>query len=598
MISFLQPWALLALAAAAIPALLHLLGRRLPPVVSFPAVRYLTATEREHSRRLRLRNLLLLILRTLVIIFIVSAAAHPVLRIATGTSHPPTAVALVLDNSLSTSLVVEGRLKLSTLVESARAVLDRLNAGDRLWLVLADGIPVRTTRLEAARVLDSIAPMPVRLDLGEAVRVAAQTVLGDPLTEKRVVVVSDLQVSALSNGPELTVPVLAVTSPLPPPNRWLDSAVSDPPVWSPAGAIVATVGGSDLTATTVRLAIGDRDVSRAVAGVGDRVVLRGSVGEWGWATARVELDADELRADDVYHVSIYSGQPTAATAAAGAGRFVEEGLAVLQQGGRTVPGDEVLLTDSPGSGVSVVFPPADAALVGAVNRSLADRGVGLRFGDVVEGEWQVEGGVADGASVQRRYRLLGEGVAHGTTAGEMWLARDGQVILVGSRMDPQWTDLPVSARFVPFLDFLVNRIASREVWMVSTTAGEPATLPAGTVEIVGSLGTTLAVPGNLSFTAPVEAGVYFLLSALGDTIGSMAVNHDSRESRLDPADEQALRATLGSQVNLTDADRVGDELFRGVGRANLSGLMLWLALMTIVAEFAVASSGRVGGGKT
>jgi hypothetical protein len=51
-IGFLQPLALLGLAAVAIPPLLHLIGRRLPPTVVFPAVRYLTATEREHSRRL------------------------------------------------------------------------------------------------------------------------------------------------------------------------------------------------------------------------------------------------------------------------------------------------------------------------------------------------------------------------------------------------------------------------------------------------------------------------------------------------------------------------------------------------------------------
>ena len=70
MISFLQPLALLGLFAAAIPPLLHLISRRMPPVIPFPALRYLTETRRKHSRRLKLRNLLLLILRTLVIILI------------------------------------------------------------------------------------------------------------------------------------------------------------------------------------------------------------------------------------------------------------------------------------------------------------------------------------------------------------------------------------------------------------------------------------------------------------------------------------------------------------------------------------------------
>ena len=46
---------LLGLAAAAIPVLLHLLARREPPTVVFPAVRYLVSTTREHQRRLKLR---------------------------------------------------------------------------------------------------------------------------------------------------------------------------------------------------------------------------------------------------------------------------------------------------------------------------------------------------------------------------------------------------------------------------------------------------------------------------------------------------------------------------------------------------------------
>jgi hypothetical protein len=145
--SFLQPLALFGLAAASLPTLLHLLGRRLPPIVVFPAVRYLTATEEEHSRRLKLRNIMLLILRTLVIVLLVLGAAHPVSPVGAGRAHPPTAVALVVDNSLSTGAVVAGELTLTGLLDAASAVLKRLGAGDRLWLTTADGIPRRVTRL-------------------------------------------------------------------------------------------------------------------------------------------------------------------------------------------------------------------------------------------------------------------------------------------------------------------------------------------------------------------------------------------------------------------------------------------------------------------
>ncbi|MDQ2669517.1 MAG: BatA domain-containing protein, partial [Gemmatimonadota bacterium] len=48
MISFLYPALLAGLVAAAIPILLHLIARRSPPTVAFPAVRYLVDTRREH----------------------------------------------------------------------------------------------------------------------------------------------------------------------------------------------------------------------------------------------------------------------------------------------------------------------------------------------------------------------------------------------------------------------------------------------------------------------------------------------------------------------------------------------------------------------
>src|SRR5207245_2792229 len=81
-VMFLHPLALLGLAAAALPALLHLLERRTPPEAEFPPLRYLRDAERQSARRLRLRHLLLLILRTALVAVIVFAAPRPRARTA------------------------------------------------------------------------------------------------------------------------------------------------------------------------------------------------------------------------------------------------------------------------------------------------------------------------------------------------------------------------------------------------------------------------------------------------------------------------------------------------------------------------------------
>jgi hypothetical protein len=589
-ISFLQPLALFALAAASIPTLLHLLGRRLPPVVVFPAVRYLTATEREHSHRLKLRNLLLLILRTLVIVLLVLAAAHPVARIGSGSSHPATAVAVVLDNSLSSRAVVDDERTLNVLVDAGRDVLAQLGSGDRLWLVLADGVPRRLSRLEARAVLDSVVSTPLRMDLSAAVRAAARTVDDEPLPWAEVVVLSDLQASALSLGDPVDIPILLLEPATPPVNRWIDSTQTVPRLWSPSGTVVASIGGSDGEPSAVRLEAGGRDIARAVASPGDAVALPGTVADNGWMTAAVVLDRDEFRADDRQHLAIRVADPARAEAGSGAGQFIREALLVLQQGGRAATGNDVHLGDILGRGVSVVLPPADAAMLGALNRSLADRGVDWRFGELIAGEWQIDGdvGPAAGTTVVRRYRLIGGQTAIAQTGGEPWLVRQGDVVLLASRMEVEWTELPVTAAFVPFVDLLINQIAARQSRIQSTAPGDAVDLPAGVVELVGEAG-VVPVSARL-IAAPLEPGVYFMREAGGDTIGALEVNYDARESRLETADRTLLSSRLGSDLRIVDAGGLRRELFSASRRADLAGILLAAALLCLLLEFAVASS--------
>src|SRR5665213_3389818 len=104
---FLAPWYLLLAGAVAVPLLIHLMRRKVGLRVEFPAARYLARAEKEHSRNLRIKNLLLMLLRVLAVLAIALAAARPAARWL-GAGHAPTAVAVVVDNSLSSSVIVGG----------------------------------------------------------------------------------------------------------------------------------------------------------------------------------------------------------------------------------------------------------------------------------------------------------------------------------------------------------------------------------------------------------------------------------------------------------------------------------------------------------
>src|SRR3712207_4904832 len=117
---FLAPLWLALAGAAAVPLLLHLLRKRIGTRVEFPAVRYLARAEQENSAKLRLRNWLLMALRVLAVLLVALAAARPVADVRTA-SHAPAALAVVLDNSLSTTAVAQGRPVLDALrAEAAR----------------------------------------------------------------------------------------------------------------------------------------------------------------------------------------------------------------------------------------------------------------------------------------------------------------------------------------------------------------------------------------------------------------------------------------------------------------------------------------------
>src|SRR3954447_6913004 len=106
--SFLSPLFLLLGAAAAVPLLIHLLRRRVGTRIEFPAVRYLLRAEQENRRTLRLRNMVLMLLRVAAVLLLSMAAARPIGRMI-GIGHAPAAVAIVIDNTLSSGVVVGGR---------------------------------------------------------------------------------------------------------------------------------------------------------------------------------------------------------------------------------------------------------------------------------------------------------------------------------------------------------------------------------------------------------------------------------------------------------------------------------------------------------
>lgn len=591
MIGFLYPWALAGLAAAVIPVLLHFRAQREPPTIVFPAVRYLRDASRQQQHRLRVRQWLLLLLRTLLVIALVLAAAGPTLPLSSPGPHAPMALVVVFDNSLSSGVTAGGTPRIDRLRRAARELLARADPGDRLWLLTADGVPRRGGPAELRRVVDSLPVSARRMDLGRAVDLADQ-VLDGADRPGGIVVLTDLQQSALGGAAPRHPVLLTAAGGAVVPNLGVAAIAVGVQPWGPdGGAVTVTVDGDhDPSPVAVAVTLGGGPAHQALVGPGRPAVVTLPGGSPGWYAVTARLDPDELRGDDARTAAIRVAPP-ARVSWSSADRYLAAALLTLAADHRVVAGDG-LRVGALGPAASIVVPPADPAQVGALDRRLAARGVTWAYGPPMGDSATTDSSAwLRPVRVTRRYRLVSSGrVRSGvllTVGGEPWLVRSGSVLLLGSRLEPAWTDLPLAAGFVPFVDALVGRLALGEEAPVDGIVGEPTLLP-GSVDQVRWDGGNAAVEGGATFTPPAP-GLYWLLSQ-GDTIGALAANADPRESDLTPATAATVRA-LWPSARVVDVDAVPAAAFGLAGRTDLRGALLWAALLLAFSESIVAGAG-------
>ncbi len=622
---FLQPLALVLLAAALVPPLLHFFQRRRPPAREFPAVRYLRATEREAQRTLRLQHLLLLLLRIAAVALVALAAARPVVPARLGAGHEPTAAVLVLDNSLSSGAVSGGVRALDDLAARARETLRAAGSADALWLIEADGVARRGTAAALLAAVDAATPQPERLDLSAAVAAAARLVRGAGLASGEIHVLSDLQRTAFGAPDSAAAGAsLLLYHPVadPPPNRAVVSVRATPATWlSGRGSVAVAVGGapsSPAADARVPVAVGfaGRFEARTLAAPGEVTLVDAAAPGPGWVGGEASLEPDELRADDARPFAVRVVPPAAVAAAPASelGDFLSGALAALERAGQARPATgpgavRVGFGTVPPGAAAVVLPPSDPVGLGPANRALAAAGVPWRFGPRVDREDTLAAPRVrelSGIRVLQRYPLESvpgvepsAGSVLARAGNDPWLVRAGRVVIVGSRFVPAETALPLSSRFVPFVSALVNRLARGDEGNVDAAPGAAVAVPDAVTALVPartavgpSASAALPVPPGGAITAPTAPGVYLMVAA-GDTVGALVVAPDPRESDLRRATRSDLAQLFpGARIEEVASPRAyAAARFSGAGRSELTGWLLAAALLVLVAEGLVAAGG-------
>ena len=220
---FLAPALLLGLIAAALPWIIHRIGRRRARPVRFAAMELLLRAEREVSARRRLRDVALLIARTGLAIALPLAFARPFAEVRSDlpavTTHSQSAVVILDDSASMRRQMRADETPFDVARTRARDIVEHLSPDSDVALVLASegsAVPIAELSSDRPRVSAALAattPSARRADFAAALRRATQMLGGSTRGDRLVYVVTDLQATGwedvgpalLTGGPEIVV---------------------------------------------------------------------------------------------------------------------------------------------------------------------------------------------------------------------------------------------------------------------------------------------------------------------------------------------------------------------------------------------------------
>jgi len=572
----------------------------------------------------------------MILLFLVGAGARLFIE-GRGSSHPPTAVVLIVDNSMSSALIYGESRVLDELKEIAVTTLEASSAEDQFW-VLRAGEPWLPSfpggASEARAIVEDMETSDARGDLAGSLERAAGILRTAPFEHREIHLISDLQASAFparGESPAGDIPVVVWSSRE---NLVQNRAITRvsvggglPPLEGDKTEITvyALENPNDTTPLSIRLIVNEqiRGVTQVPPGSASATTLAANAS--GWIRGYVDADPDALRTDDRRYFA-YRSRPAPRVATTGdIGLFAAEAISVLESADRlrsVSPREaEVLIT---GMGVSLdilplgasvlVTPPADPTLLPGLNRRLANEGIPWRYSARPRtGSAILEGrdlpNPLENIRVERWYdlelsndlgtpsRTLAE-VSNDPWALQGTDLRGRPYLLVASALDVSSTSLPVSTGMVRFIDWVVNEWTGTGVGQTDYEAGDELSAPRGATHVRFPYGEEFEIDGTRVVRGTNEVGFYDFLNS--DTlIDVVALNSPITESRLEKLSPEDILAHIGERARpVSDRTEWSREVFGQRQGPELWWPLILVTILLLVIESLVASAGQIDTGVT
>ncbi len=189
--------------AVAVPIVLHLIMRKQPTHLEFPALRFIQLRESANRRQVRFRHWLLLALRCAVILLLALALARPSIVASTGVlgdQESPVAAALVFDTNPRMQYREQNKTRLEVAQESGVWLLTQLPRESDVSVVDSrTGTAVFTVDVGAARQrIERLDAGTMSRPLAQSIEAAVELLASSEKERKEIYVFSDLSQAAWS----------------------------------------------------------------------------------------------------------------------------------------------------------------------------------------------------------------------------------------------------------------------------------------------------------------------------------------------------------------------------------------------------------------
>jgi hypothetical protein len=210
-ISFLNSGIIIFTLSALLPILIYLFAKKKPKKIIFSSLKFIKATTQQNHRKINLKNILLLIIRILIILFTILAIARPALKydfLQSSDAHPKTAIAIIIDNSYSMDYLIDSKTALEHAKQKIKIINEKISENDLSIILTCDSEwndlmgNVHYGKLDNSFYEISITPNSIPLN--EVLKIAEKKLADLDLLNREVIIISDLQATKLPTKTNIT----------------------------------------------------------------------------------------------------------------------------------------------------------------------------------------------------------------------------------------------------------------------------------------------------------------------------------------------------------------------------------------------------------